>query len=75
MSYATSRPIVNKFFGGVDVAAAIRTNLMANASNRKIDRARVVAQAVTASVRIHPVRLARTIRRGALQLLVLDLVN
>jgi hypothetical protein len=74
MSYATSRPKVNQFTGGVDIAATLRTHLQGNANNRKHDRMRAVAHAV-ANNRIHPVRLARIMRRGAVIALVLDLVN
>lgn len=73
MSYATSRPIVNRFFGGLDVAATLRTHLLANAGNRNVARMRVVANAVRASVRIHPIRVTKIMRRNSR--LVLDLVN
>lgn len=78
MSYATSRPIVNRFLGGADFAAAMRTHLLANVPNRNRSRMKVVAQAVratSATVRMHPVRLARVMRRGYVAPLVLDLVN
>jgi hypothetical protein len=75
MSYATSRPIVNRFFGGSDVAATLRTHLLANANNRKLDKLRVVSHAVRNSVRMHPRRVAVIMRRNAVQRFVLDLVN
>lgn len=75
MSYATSRPIVNRFFAGVDVAATLRTHLLANAANRNKSKMRVVANAVRSSVRVHPLRVTRIMRRGAVINLVLDLVN
>jgi len=75
MSYATSRPIVNRHFGGVDVAATLRTHLLANAPNRNTSRMRTVANAVRSSVREHPLRVTRIMRRNCLRLLVLDLVN
>jgi hypothetical protein len=75
MSYATSRPIVNRFFGGADVAATLRTHLLANVSNRKPDKLRVVSHAVRNSVRFHPQRVNRVMRRNAVQRFVLDLVN
>lgn len=75
MSYATSRPIVNRFFGGTDVAVTLRTHLLANANNRKSERARTVAQTIRASVRMHPLRVARIMRRNAVIRSVLDLVN
>lgn len=75
MSYATSRPIVNRFFGGADVAATLRTHLLANVPNRKAEKSRVVAHAVRATVRIHPLRVARIMRRNAVQRFVQDLVN
>lgn len=75
MSFATSQPRVNQFIGAGDVATALRTHLLANVPNRKIERMRVVAHIVAASVRVHPVRLTKIMRRGAVRLLVLDLVN
>lgn len=75
MSYATSRPIVNRFFGGVDVAATLRTHLLANAVNRNASKSKVVAQAVRASVRFHPLRVVRVMRKNYVQRLVQDLIN
>jgi hypothetical protein len=75
MSYATSRPIVNRFFGGMDVGATLRTHLLANAANRKPDKLRVVANAIRNSVRMNPRRVARIMRRNTVQRYVMDLVN
>lgn len=73
MSYATSRPLFNKFVGGVDIAATVRTHLLANTGNQKIARLRNVANAVSAASKIHPVRLMRVMRR--MSLITLDLAN
>lgn len=75
MSFATSQPKVNQFMGAGDVASTLRTHLLANVPNQKVEKFRTVSHAVTATVRIHPLRLMRTMRRGALRLLILDLVN
>lgn len=75
MSFATSQPVVNKWFGGVDVATALRTHLLANAGNRNNARLRHVARAVvmTASNRVHPVTLQKRMRR--INSFVQDLIN
>lgn len=75
MSFATSQPVVNKHLSLGDFATALRTHLLANTANRKIERLRVVANAVAPTLRVHPIRLARVLRRGAVVLAVLDLVN
>lgn len=74
MSFATSSPIVNSF-AGFDASTALRTHLLANAPNRAINKRFDVVQAVRASVRIHPLRLARILRRGAVVNAFLDLHN
>lgn len=74
MSFATSSPVVNAH-AGIDVATSVRTHLLANAPNRTIARRKDVAQAIRANVRIHPLRLARIFRRGAVVLAFLDLHN
>jgi len=66
---------VNRFFGGADVAATLRTHLLANVPNRKAERSRVIAHAVRASVRMSPLRVARIMRRNTVQRYVQDLVN
>jgi hypothetical protein len=73
MSYAVSRPLFNKFVGGVDIAASLRTHLQANGSNLKVERFRTVSNAVAAASRIHPITLERIMRR--VRLLTLDMVN
>lgn len=73
MSFATSRPVVNRFFGGVDVATALRTHLQGNANNRGKARLKQAARAVAASVRVHPVTMARQMRR--IDSFVQDLIN
>lgn len=74
MSFATSQPVVNKFFGGADVATALRTYLLANASERNNARTKQVARAVArAGVRIHPTILATKMRR--INSFVQDLIN
>lgn len=75
MSFATSQPLFNKFVGGADIATALRTHLLANVPNQKVEKFRTVASAVAAANRIHPIRLMRIMRRGAVRRLVLDLVN
>jgi hypothetical protein len=75
MSYATSRPIINRFFGAGDPAAWIRSHLLANVTHRKLDQARVVANAVRGVTKLHPIRIGRILRRGCCQALFLDLVN
>jgi hypothetical protein len=75
MSFATSQPIVNRFFGGADVATVLRTHLLANVPNRQRERFKVVSQTVRASIRMHPTRVERIMRRGAVAAFVLDLVN
>ncbi len=74
MSFATSSPIVNAH-SGIDTATAARTHLLANAANRRVDKRKDVAQAIRGSVKIHPLRLARIFRRGAVVLAFLDLHN
>lgn len=73
MSFATSQPIINRFFGGVDVATAARTHMLANVPNQKREKFRIVTNAIAASVRVHPIRAARVFRR--MGLIALDLVN
>lgn len=73
MSFATSQPIVNRFFGGVDVATTLRTHLTNNTNNRNASRLKHVAQAVALTVRVHPRRLARVMRRT--NSFVQDLIN
>lgn len=73
MSFATSRPVVNRFFGGVDVATTLRTHLLANAGNRNKARIKHVARAIAATVRIHPITLQRQMRRA--DSFVQDLIN
>lgn len=73
MSYATSRPLVNKFFGGIDVAASLRAHLLANTNNLKIERFRNAANSVAAAVRVHPRRITKVMRRFSV--LARDLVN
>jgi hypothetical protein len=75
MSFATSQPIVNRWMGTGDVATALRTHLLANAGNRSINRCKHVATAVvmTAATRVHPVTLAKKMRR--INALVQDLIN
>jgi hypothetical protein len=75
MSFATSQPLVNRFFGGAaaDVATVLRTHLLANVPNRAAARFPTVAQTVRASIRMHPTRVAKIMRR--VQVLTLDLVN
>lgn len=73
MSFATSRPIVNRFFGGVDVGNALRTHLLANAGNRNKARTKHVARAVAVSVRVHPITLQKRMRR--IDSFVQDLIN
>jgi hypothetical protein len=72
MSFATSQPIVNRHFGK-DVATAMRTHLLANAPNRNRSRLKRVAQAIARSVRVHPLHMARKMRR--LNTAVQDLIN
>lgn len=76
MSFATSQPIVNRFIGSGDIATAIRVHLLANTGNQKPEKLPVVSRAVAATsttIRMHPTRLAKIMRR--IQLLVLDLKN
>lgn len=75
MSFATSQPVVNRWFGGADIATALRTHLLANAGNRNVGRLNHVARAVTmtATTRVHPVILARKMRR--INSFVQDLIN
>lgn len=73
MSFATSRPIVNRHFTGVDVATALRTHLLANAPNRNRSRLKRVALAVARTVRVHPFHMARKMRR--VNTAVQDLIN
>jgi len=73
MSFATSQPIVNKFFGGVDVATTLRTHLNANAGNRNKAKLKHVAFAVAITARVHPVTMAKKMRR--IDSFVQDLIN
>lgn len=73
MSFATSRPVVNRFFGGVDVGTAMRTHLLANAGNRNRGKHKQVALAVATAVRVHPTHIARVMRRC--DSFVQDLIN
>jgi hypothetical protein len=75
MSFATSQPLVNKFLGTGDIATALRTHLTNTASNRSNARLKHVARAVvmTAAIRVHPVTLAKKMRR--INALVQDLIN
>lgn len=75
MSFATSQPIVNRYLGGGDVATTLRTHLLANNANRPLAKVRTVALAVAATVRIHPIRLARILRRGSVRAAFADLIN
>jgi hypothetical protein len=75
MSFATSQPLVNKFLGTGDIATALRTHLTNTAGNRNVARLKQVARAVTMTptARIHPVTLAKKMRR--INTLVQDLIN
>lgn len=75
MSFATSQPFVNKFMGTGDIATALRTYLLANASNRGVGRLKQAAKGVTmtAAIRVHPVTLAKKMRR--INSLIQDLIN
>jgi hypothetical protein len=75
MSFATSQPLVNKFLGTGDIATALRTHLTNTAGNRSNARLKHVARAVvmTAAIRVHPVTLAKKMRR--INALVQDLIN
>lgn len=74
MSFATSSPVVNSF-AGIDVSTATRTHLLANVPLRPIEQAKNVAQAIRGSVKIHPLRLAKIMRRGCVRLSYFDLIN
>lgn len=75
MSFATAQPTVNSFLGTGDIASALRTYLLANASNRGVTRLVFAARGVTmtATVRVHPTLLAKKMRR--INSLVQDLIN
>lgn len=79
MSFGTSQPVVNRFTGTTDVATAVRTALLATTASERPNKLKNVSQSIrsglTANNRIHPLRLARIMRRGAVRLFVLDLVN
>jgi hypothetical protein len=75
MSFATSQPLVNRFIGAGDIATALRTHLLATNANRNIAKLKHVSRAVvlTATTRVHPVTLAKKMRR--INALVQDLIN
>lgn len=75
MSFATSQPIVNRWCGTGDIATALRTHLLANAGNRNKARTPHVVRAITmtAATRVHPVTLARKLRR--IDPFLQDLIN
>jgi hypothetical protein len=49
--------------------------MLANTGNQKKEKLRTVSQAIAATVRINPIRMARVMRRGAVVAFILDLVN
>lgn len=77
MAFAQSQPLVNQFFGGIDVATAIRNRQLNSVPLQAFDRARDLANATRTQATgiCHPLRMARIFRRGATRLLVLDLKN